>query len=141
MKTFFLCVMCVIVAAGCTSSTNEGKVPSKDYQVDILIGQKRGVVLKAAEKVFGAPKQVGAIFEDSDYEVELRRYRFTNVSDFVMYFHRAVFVQAGLMPVDSPEYPPLRSDFQSITSDQPGPVLGYTLFMNNQEVVLDTIKP
>jgi len=141
MRIIFLLMACAVIASGCASSVNEGPGQAGDYQVDLLIGQKRETVIKAAEKIFGKPKQVEAIFENSEYEVERRRYPFTNVSDFVMYFHRSVFVQAGLMPVDSPEYPPLRSDFQSITADQPGPVLGYALFMSNHEVIVDTIHP
>lgn len=133
--------LCCCVMAGCAPSLREGSIAGNDYQVDILIGHKRGPVLKNAERIFGQPKQVGSIFEKSDYEVELRRYHFTNVSDFVMYFYKDIFVQAGLMPVDSPGYPPLRSDYQAITASEPGPVLGYTLFMNDHEVVVDTIQP
>jgi hypothetical protein len=128
------------VVVGC-STYSQDEVKDGIYEAKILIGQKRGEVIKAAEKVFGKPKQIGSIFEKSDYEVELRRYKFTNVSDFVMYFHKGIFVQAGLMPVDSPEYPALRADYKSISAGKPGPVLGYMILMNNEEVVLDTIQP
>lgn len=139
-KKFLLCVMCLVVACGCTVSSQQSAA-SGVYEEKIMIGQKRDVVLKATEKVFGEPKQIGHIFEDSDYEVELRRYAFTNISDFVMYFHDNVFIQAGLMPVESPEYPPLRADYKGISVEKPGPVFGYTILMNQEEVILDTIQP
>ena len=130
----------IAVFSGCTAAVEKSKTDTP-YEARILIGQRRNDVLAAAQKVFGEPKQQGHIFPQSDYEVELRRYRFTNVSDFVMYFHKDIFIQAGLMPVDSPEYPSLRSDYQKITSNKPGPVLGYTIFMDEDEVILDTIQP
>lgn len=133
--------LCVCLLAGCSASMPVTEQKDGVYQAEILIGQKRAAVLKAAETVFGQPKESGAIFKDSDYEVESRRYNFTNVSDFVMYFHKNIFIQAGLMPVESPEYPPLRPDYKGISQDKPGPVLGYTIFMDDQEVVLDTIQP
>ncbi len=138
-KTIFV-LFCVMILAGC-SSYQAAEPADEVYEADILIGQDRSEVLEAAEKVFGEPQEEGFIFADSNFEVEIRRYRFTNVSDFVMYFYRDVFVQAGLMPVDSPEYPALRADYMSIKADKPGPVLGYTIFMNQEEVVLDTIQP
>lgn len=140
MNKIVCLLICAAVVAGCSAPQ-----PAHDadgiYETDILIGQKRADVLAAAEKVFGEPKQTGTLFGNSDFEVELRRYTFTNVSDFVMYFHHDVFVQAGLMPVESPEYPALRADYRGISADKPGPVLGYTIFMNHEEVVLDTIQP
>ncbi|MEW5895193.1 MAG: hypothetical protein AB1650_05505 [Candidatus Omnitrophota bacterium] len=137
---WFFAAVLFVVFSGCTAAP-KGEKAEVPYETKLLIGMERDDILRAAEKVFGKPKQTGSIFPDSDYEVELRRYWFTNVSDFVMYFHRNIFIQAGLMPVESPEYPALRSDYQGITSEKPGPVLGYSVFMNKEEVVLDTIHP
>lgn len=140
MKCIFIFLVYLCVMIGCSTCPNK---ISKDgsYRADMMIGQKRELSLEVAEVVFGEPKQVGIIFENSNYEVELRRYTFTNVSDFVMYFHEGIFIQAGLMPVESPKYPSLRADYQSISAEKPGPVLGYTVLMNKDEVVLDTIQP
>ena len=140
MKKIIFFLWCLCVVSGCSTHSVQN-LQGDVYEAEILIGQKRSVVLKAAETVFGEPKQTGIVFKDSNYEVELRRYPFTNVSDVVMYFHKNIFIQAGLMPVESPEYPPLRTDYKSISADKPGPVLGYTVFMNQTEVVLDTIQP
>ncbi len=133
-------LIAIILIAGCTPPQQQVKA-NKPYEVDILIGQQKGKVLAKAEKIFGEPKQTGNIFEGTAHEVQLRRYKFTNVFDFVMYFHNNIFIQAALMPCESNEYPSLRADYQSINADKPGPVLGYTLFMNDQEVVVDTIQP
>ena len=140
MKKIFIFLLCLFVMIGCSTYSQKAGVDGI-YEAEILIGQKRGEVLKSAEKVFGEPRQTGTVFGDSNYEVELRRYTFTNVSDFVMYFHNEIFIQAGLMPVDSPEYPSLRADYKNISNDKPGPVLGYMILMNETEVVLDTIQP
>lgn len=140
MKKSITGVLCLALLWGCMTSSSQ-KAVDDVYETDIMIGEKQARVLQSAEKVFGDPKQVGTIFENSDYEVEIRRYSFTNVSDFVMYFYNGTFIQAGLMAVDSPEYPALRADYQGITSEKPGPVLGYTIFMDDKEVVLDTIQP
>ena len=142
MKQVLGCLLCVCLVVGCGVAVREQQLAAGgSYEVDILIGQDRAAAVKAVEKIFGTPKNTGFIFENSDYELEYRRYAFTNVSDFFMYFHRGVFVQAALAPVGSQDNPPLRADFQSVTMSEPGAVAGYRIVMDNQEVVLDTIMP
>ncbi|MFP4472374.1 MAG: hypothetical protein ACLFPX_00695 [Candidatus Omnitrophota bacterium] len=133
-----------VVAAGLTvwgcASSGQGYIEG-NYQAELRIGESRQNVLPAAERVFGEPKQVGHVFAGQPEEVELRRYGFTNISDFVMYFYKDRFIQAGLTPVTSPQYPALRYDYQQITPAEPGPVLGYSVAMTADEVTVDTIQP
>ena len=140
MRNIILSIFLVMLMAGCSASQQQVKL-ELPYEGKIFIGEQRTDILKTAEPVFGNPKKAGIIFKGTPQEVELRRYTFTNVHDFVMYFHQDVFIQAGLMLVDSPQYPTLRADFAQIDAERPGPVLGYTIFMNEQEVILDTIQP
>ncbi len=141
MKFKRLMMLCILLCAGCVSSpSSQPPEGAKDgYAAKLMIGERRGAVIKKAEQAFGDPVEVNFFLKGSSAEVEVRRYKFTNVSDFVAYFYKDRFIQANLMPVKAEEFPDIRKDYRNLDFKDPGVVRGYSIAMTKEEVVLDTI--
>ncbi len=134
-------LVCVVLCAGCMSTTlpNERQTAGESYSAQLMIGERRGDVIQKMEQAFGDPMEVIFFLQGSSAQVEIRRYKFTNVSDFVTYFYKDHFIQANLMAVGAQEFPDIRKDYRVLDFKDPGVVMGYSIVMDQKEIVLDTI--